>query len=216
MYIALSLFSLHCLRQMGIWLFGRNPKAFRTIGIGFANVRSFDTKPALRISRKPFDLESPNFTRTSTPTLSIFKPDMVLLSTSGWKLYKRNFEITAFDGFGWNFSTTVWARITTILHNYRRQPAPQTLRKWLHQLLPVGIYRGSTNGWKCRIRRLCLHYVQCQRRLQISRVENIGNVLDKSGVAFRLTPPYGELLVNNKRPPRLLRSTFLNLRNLDW
>ena len=33
-------------------------------------VRSFDNKPDPRISRKPFDLESPNFTQTSTPTLS--------------------------------------------------------------------------------------------------------------------------------------------------
>ena len=33
---------------------------------------------------------------------------------------------------------------------------------------------------------LCL--VQCQRRLQISDVKNIGNVVELSGVAFRLAP----------------------------
>ena len=37
--------------------------------------------------------------------------------------------------------------------------------------------------------------MQWQRRLQISGVKNIGNVLEQSGVAFRLAPPYGGLLV---------------------
>ena len=33
--------------------------------------------------------------------------------------------------------------------------------------------------------------MQCQRRLQISRVTNISSVLKQSGVAFRLAQPYG-------------------------
>ena len=37
--------------------------------------------------------------------------------------------------------------------------------------------------------------MQCQRRLQISRVKNIGNVLEHSGAAFRLAIPYGGILV---------------------
>ena len=37
--------------------------------------------------------------------------------------------------------------------------------------------------------------MQCQKRLQTSRVKNIDNVLEKSGVAFRLAPPYGWFLV---------------------
>ena len=37
--------------------------------------------------------------------------------------------------------------------------------------------------------------MHCQRRLLISRVKNIGIVLEQSGVAFRLAPPYGGLLV---------------------
>ena len=35
----------------------------------------------------------------------------------------------------------------------------------------------------------------CQKRLQISRVKHIGNVLEQCGVAFRLAPPDGGLLV---------------------
>ena len=42
-------------------------KAILPYGIGdsLRSVRSFDTKSAPRMSREPFDLESPNFTRTS-------------------------------------------------------------------------------------------------------------------------------------------------------
>ena len=40
-----------------------------------------------------------------------------------------------------------------------------------------------------------LSLMQCQRRLQISRVKNIGNVFELSGVAFCPAPPYGGLLV---------------------
>ena len=42
-----------------------------------------------------------------------------------------------------------------------------------------------------------LSLIQCQRRLQISRVKNIGNVSILSGVAFRLAPPHGGLLVSS-------------------
>ena len=53
------------------------------------------------------------------------------------------------------------------------------------------------NGRKCRIRRLlALSLIQCQKRLQIYRVNNIGNVLQLSCVAFRLAPHYGGILVN--------------------
>ena len=40
-----------------------------------------------------------------------------------------------------------------------------------------------------------LNQMQCQRRLQISRTKNIGNVLEQGGVAFRLAPSHGGLLV---------------------
>ena len=43
---------------------------------------AFDAKSAPRISRKPFDLESPNFTGTSIPALSTTAPDMTSVSTS--------------------------------------------------------------------------------------------------------------------------------------
>ena len=38
--------------------------------------------------------------------------------------------------------------------------------------------------------------MQCQRRLQSFLVNNIGNVFEQSGVAFRLVPPYDVLLVS--------------------
>ena len=40
-----------------------------------------------------------------------------------------------------------------------------------------------------------LNLMQCQRRLQIYRVTNIGNVFELSGMAFRLATPYGGLLL---------------------
>ena len=87
-------------------------RAFRVIGIGFAMfVYSFDMKSPHRISRKRFDLESPNFTQTSIPTLSTVVPDMTSFSTSGRKLQRKTVENTAFNGFGWNFSRTIQARI---------------------------------------------------------------------------------------------------------
>ena len=39
-----------------------------------------------------------------------------------------------------------------------------------------------------------LNLMQSQMRFQISRVKNIGNVLELSDVAFRIAPPYGGLL----------------------
>ena len=37
-----------------------------------------------------------------------------------------------------------------------------------------------------------LSLMQCQRRLQISRVKNIGNIIELRGMAFCLVPPYGK------------------------
>ena len=52
-------------------------------------IRSLETKPAARISREPFDLESPNFTRTSILTYYIATPDMQSLTTSCQKLSQK-------------------------------------------------------------------------------------------------------------------------------
>ena len=49
----------------------------------------------------------------------------------------------------------------------------------------------SSNAEVC-----ALGLMQCRRRLQISGVKNIGSVSKLSGVAFRLAPPYGGLLVS--------------------
>ena len=56
-----------------------------------------------------------------------------------------------------------------------------------------------------------LSLMQCQRRLQFSRVNNIDNVFEQSCVAFRLAPPYGGLLVqhNTKRKSCMCWSTQL-------
>ena len=65
-------------------LFNRNAlhrnacKAFLSYVIRFDHVCSFDTKSAPRISPEPFDLQSPNFTWTSIPTLSVATPHCLL------------------------------------------------------------------------------------------------------------------------------------------
>ena len=46
----------------------------------------FNTKSAPRISRKPFDLDTPHFIGTFILTLSTAIPDMTSLSTSGRNL----------------------------------------------------------------------------------------------------------------------------------
>ena len=43
-----------------------------------------------------------------------------------------------------------------------------------------------------------LSKMQCQRRLQISRVKNIANIFELSGVTFRLASPYDGLLVGKE------------------
>ena len=58
------------------------------------------------MSRERFDLESPNFTRTSPPTYAIATPDMTSPTTSGRHLskLKKTAENPASDIFGSNFS----------------------------------------------------------------------------------------------------------------
>ena len=65
-------------------------KAFLPYVIGLGHVHLFDTQSAPRMSREPFDIESPNFTWTSVPTYSTATPDMTSLSTSGRKLLRTN------------------------------------------------------------------------------------------------------------------------------
>ena len=51
--------------------------------------RQSQTRWADRVSQERFDLESPNFTRTSTLTYSTSTPDMASLAPSGWKLSQK-------------------------------------------------------------------------------------------------------------------------------
>ena len=61
-------------------------------------------------------------------------------------------------------------------------------RIWHNRLLPVDIYRSSKSGRKCRIWRLCLHsLMQCQRRLQISRVNYIHTYRHYSYTGYDIT-----------------------------
>ena len=70
-YLFRLLFSLHSMTLRYLYVrrlikqYYCAKRAFRVIEIGFANVRSFDMKTFPRISRKPFDLESPNLIGTS-------------------------------------------------------------------------------------------------------------------------------------------------------
>ena len=63
------------------------------------------------ISRGLFELESPNFACTSTPSSPTFAPDMTSWATSGRKLHKNSRKCLS-DGFRWNFSIKVYAKIT--------------------------------------------------------------------------------------------------------
>ena len=61
-------------------------------------VHSFDTKSAPQISRKPFDLASPNSMGTSIPALSTATPDMPSLSTSGRQQIARTCKLWVIFG----------------------------------------------------------------------------------------------------------------------
>ena len=80
------------------------------------HVRSFDTKSAPRMSRKPCDLELPNFTWTSIPPFSTVTPVMASLTTSRWKLSEKTVQNTATNGFGWNFARMVKQRSRSLTH----------------------------------------------------------------------------------------------------
>ena len=71
-------------RSIMCMIFRRNAMAFRPIGIGFGNVRSFvrHETSSSNIS-KPFDLVSPNFMGTSIPAFATATPNMTSFSTSG-------------------------------------------------------------------------------------------------------------------------------------
>ena len=174
-------------------------EAFRAIGIGFLMfVRSFDTKSAPRISRKPFNPETPHFKGTSIPTLSTATLDRTSLSASGRNLYGQNSRKIPHPTASGAISRE---RFHEILRAYRGQTAAQTGQKWRHYLLPVGCKmlfntkcrKRLTRKW-CEMRQK-ISVLQRQRRFQISRVKNIGRVFELSVVAFRLIPSYGGLLV---------------------
>ena len=106
--------------------------AFRPYGIGCDHVRSFDTESAPRISQEPFGLESSNFAGTSIPAYFTAAPDMTSLSTSAILIVKKTVENPARNGFGWNVSIMVLARITklyTLLaENLPHKPAGYDVR----------------------------------------------------------------------------------------
>ena len=88
------------------------PTVFRRNALLKRHVRSFDTKTAPRISREPFDLESPNFTTTSTPAGKVYShtgfDDIIYFRSE--VIAKKTVEHTDSDGFGRNFSRTVFKR----------------------------------------------------------------------------------------------------------
>ena len=173
--------------------------SIRAIGISSANVRSFvrsfGTKSAPRISRKLFELDSPNFIGTSTLSLSTALPDITSLPTSGRKLWWKTVEYTPptasigisrerFNRGSWNFTSL------------SRTSDPH---KWHKQLIPVGCKMLLNITKKCgkRVRmqkrlisrkwceiRQTISVLHRQNRLQIARVKNIGRVFELSGAHF--------------------------------
>ena len=70
------------------------------------------TKGVARIYREWFDLESRNFTGTSALTWSTATSDVTWHATQAKSYRTKKLENAASDGFRWNFSRTVQARIT--------------------------------------------------------------------------------------------------------
>ena len=66
-------------------------------------------------------------------------------------------------------------------------PIRQLLRK--QELPPItGLCALCKLSWNALVS-FALSVMQCQRRLQISWVKNIGSIFDVSGIALRLVPP---------------------------
>ena len=86
------------------------------------------TKWAARISLERFDLESPNFTRTSIPTCSTATSDMTSTATSGWKLSLKNRRKCRFWWLQVEFLENTLRENHQIFITYRGQLAFQTGR----------------------------------------------------------------------------------------
>ena len=115
-------------------------------------VRSFETKAAARISRKPFELELPNFMGPPILTLSADLPDMTSLSTSGRKLYWENSRIYRLRRLRVEFLENYSIQDHEILQPFRGQAVPQTCQKWRQQLIPVGCKMLLNTTEKCEKR----------------------------------------------------------------
>ena len=138
-------------------------------------MRSSIIRPS-QISREQFDLESPAFTRTSTPTNSTVTPDMTSLTASGQTSPRNNGRILperlkqrSRNKSFWEQSASQTGRIWLHLllpvdckMNLNTTCRPRLYPHWIwrHQLLLVGIYRSLTkNGRKCHRRRLCIEFL---------------------------------------------------------
>ena len=97
--------------------------------------------------------------------------------------------------------------IVQVIHNIKNKSAHELLgslhfaRCWVACTLPFVL--------EC-FDYFALSVMQCQSHLRISCVKNIGSVLELSGVAFRLAPPYGWFLVI------IITKTFSSCSIAEW
>ena len=115
-----------------------------------------DKRLAPRISRKPFDLESPNFTVTSTPTCSTATPAISAIATSGRKLSWKNCPKCRLRLFQMEFIENLLSEDRQILEIYRIQSASHRCRTRRHYstFWPAAKYkeipRKSAQNWCAR------------------------------------------------------------------
>ena len=167
-------------------------------------VRSFDTKTAPRISRKPFDLESPNFTKTSTLILSTVTLDMTSLFTSSRKLQGKNSRKYRHRRLRAKFIEKGSSYDHEIVHTYRGQRAPQhagnytTSCYFRSEFIDVRktAENAASDGFVCIKYNALLHYAVSKASSNFSIEEYRQHLrLKRRGVSP--TPPYvGFLLIN--------------------
>ena len=102
------------------------------------------------------ELESPNFTSISRPAWPTLEPDMMSLSTSGWKLQRKNCRKCRLrispppegDILQVEFLKNCLSEDHQISHGCLGPLVPETCRIWRHSLLPVSCEMQLNTGQK--------------------------------------------------------------------
>ena len=151
-------------------------------------------KSTLRISRKPFDLESPifhghpyrhNLQPQRKYDLIIYFWSEVTAKKNCRKYRLRRLRVEFLEN-GLSTDHEIF-----ILRADRGQYTSQTYRNDVTRFFRSAFIEFEKRSKMPHPTALfALSQLQCQMRLQISRAKNIANVFEMSGVAFRLAPLY--------------------------